>query len=143
MDFNKKRPIQSDSTFGITPEWPAPEGIGKLLGMLGLPALRRSTQIDEDFIVIDPDGHIKCLSREAALTYTGDQRFGHGQEEPDEYIHICGSYPCKDNSHRTTRAQQHHVCRSETCVHDNVPMPGANQQQTSTVVPLWESPLVK
>lgn len=34
-----------------------------------------------------------------------------------------------------------HVCASATCVHDYMASPGTDQQQTSTVMPLWEAPL--
>jgi hypothetical protein len=36
-----------------------------------------------------------------------------------------------------------HVCKSGTCAHDNLTPPGADQKQTSAVMPLWMAPLVK
>lgn len=125
MDFEKKQPTFNPASLIDTISW----GDGSRFPKrpVRLPRLTNSTrsalspngnmELDLDYLVIDEAGKVKCLSRAGALIHFGDQRSGQGQ------------------------SPQYHVCASATCVHDYMASPGTNQQQTSTVMPLWEAPL--
>lgn len=125
MDFEKKQPRLFDAPLDISITWGDDSRF--LKRPVRLPRLTNSTrstllpngdmELDLDYLVIDEAGRVKCMSRAGALVHFGDQRSGQGQ------------------------SPQYHVCHSGTCVHDYMSSPGANQQQTSTVMPLWEAPL--
>lgn len=127
MDIDKKQPEFDPKRLIDTISWASDSGLSQRL-------LATRGEVDLDYTVLQPDGTTKCLSREGVLAYFGDDPSG--ESALSEYHRLWLSGLNRDST------EQHHVCHSANCTHDNVTPPNASPANND-VMPLWRAPLSK